>query len=72
MCGVQDILYTLRVSKIFPVRTILLNANTAPCKLDNCCPVCYKIASMFTQLIDRRARRNALTILLGGAVYRGC
>ncbi len=38
-------------------------------RVDNCHTVCYKFASMFTQLFDNKAKRNAVTILLGGAVF---
>ena len=38
-------------------------------RVDNCHTVCYKLVRMFTLLFDHKAKRNALTILLGGAVF---
>ena len=38
--------------------------------LDKCHALCYKRANMFTQLFEKKAKRHATTILLGGAAFR--
>ena len=48
------------------IMNIILNYGK---RVDNCHTLCYKFASMFTHLFDSKAKRNALTILLGGAVF---